>query len=153
MRLVEFRDGFRVLGHPAHAVLVHVPLALWVLVFPLELAAWALAWTEGWRLAFLANVVALAAAVPAMAAGLADFVALARRDDAPAERTAARHLYVMLGAAAMFGTEALARGAAPPAASPILNLGLALGALALLAWGGWLGGKLVFHHGVGRSAR
>src|SRR5690606_12551127 len=107
MRLLEFRSGLRVLGHPLHALLVHFPLAFWALVFPLQLAALALGWDTGWRLALWANLLALAAALPTMIAGLVDLAAPGHVEGAAATRTANRHMYVMLSAATCFVAEAL----------------------------------------------
>lgn len=151
MRLLDFRSGLRVLGHPAHTLLVHFPLAFWSLVFPLEVLGLSLGWDTGWRLAFWANLAGLATALPAMGSGLIDLVAPGHVAGAGAARTANRHLYVMLSAATCFVAEVLVRGgSAPPVATAaFLNLGLSLAGLLLLVWGGWLGGELVFGHGVG----
>lgn len=149
-RFLSFRGGLRVAGHPLHAMLVHFPLALWLLVFPLELSALA-GWAPGWAFSFWVNALALAFAVPTVGAGWVDFAAIR---DADASRTANRHLYVMLSAGAVFAAAALLRGGPrPPSGSPLLSLGLSLSGALLLTWGGWLGGKLVFHHGVGADSK
>jgi hypothetical protein len=58
----------------------------------------------------------------------------------------------MLGAAAFFGGELCFH---PPDAAFVrprafVNLGMTLLGTAVLLWGAWLGGELVFRHGAGR---
>jgi uncharacterized membrane protein len=149
---LAYRHGsLRAFGHPAHVLLIHFPLGLWPLVFPLELAGWLGGWEAAWRLAFWANAAAALMAVPAAATGLIDFAGLKR--GRAAERTAYLHMAAMLGAAACFGGELCFHppGAAIPAPRAFVNLGMTLLGSAALLWGGWLGGELVFRHGAGRS--
>jgi uncharacterized membrane protein len=154
---LAYRNGsLRAFGHPLHVMLVHFPLGLWPLVFPLELAGF-LGWETGWRIAFWANAAAVLAALPTAATGLADMLGLKRGP--AAERTANLHMVAMLGAAALFGGELCfhphgatnaAPGAAIPAPGAFVNLGMTLLGTAVLLWGAWLGGELVFRHGAGR---
>jgi uncharacterized membrane protein len=143
--------GLRAFGHPLHAMLVHLPLGLWALVFPLETAGLLGGWEVCWRLAFLANAGGLIGSVPAALAGAADLAALDGKGK-PAS-LGLLHMGAMGAAASLFGLELLLRGGMEPVALPmaIANLGLSLGASLLLAWGGWLGGEMVFRHGVGAS--
>ncbi len=148
-------EGLRLLGHPAHPALVHVPLGLW-----LTSAAWdtLAVWRGGhlpWQISFDCLVAGLVMAAPAAVAGLADLLALAGGREG-GEREAAMdtgvlHLMVMLGAASCFGGSVLARGgAAPPVGDRALwALVLSGAGVALLLWGGWLGGELVYRHGAG----
>jgi uncharacterized membrane protein len=147
MPFLDFRSGLRVAGHPLHSMLVHFPLALWFLVFPLEAAAVWVGWGPGWRLAFWVNLLALLCAVPTALAGLLDFLKIG---EARASAAGNRHLYVMVTVVAVFAGEAFFHGRVPPEGSrAFLNLGLSLGGALLLTWGSWLGGELVFRHGVG----
>ena len=159
-RIVDFRNGWRVGGHPLHVLLIHFPLALWSLVFPLEVAAWFFPWEEGWRLAYLANAAGSLASLPALVAGLPDLLALSDRPEASA--LANRHMLVMLGAATAFSFDLYwrwgafrlrAAGAGVPegGGEVIIIMGLSLAGLLLLTWGGWMGGELVFRHGAGQS--
>jgi uncharacterized membrane protein len=142
--------ALRIAGHPAHAMLVHFPLAFWAAVFPLEAAGAFLGWDAGWRLAFWVNALAIAFAVPTAGAGLIDFVGL--RGTAAAE-TAGRHLMVMLTALAAFFADLLMGlgRSTPDGGAAWVRLALTLGGALLLLWGGWLGGELVFRHGAGRK--
>lgn len=81
--------------------------------------------------------------------GLVVFVGLSAGD--PAGGVATCHLVVMLSAATPFLGSLLAQGSPAAPVGPRLFLTLALSVLgvALLLFGGWLGGELVFRYGVG----
>lgn len=145
-KLIEFRDGLKALGHPVHAALVHFPMGLLLVVFPLELAGW-LGWGNGWTLAFWASAGGLAAALPTALTGLPDLVALGKRPAASAVGN--RHMTVVLAAVSVFGLEIFLRGGPGPAegSGAFVNLSLSASGTALLAWGGWLGAELVHGHG------
>lgn len=148
---IAYKDGsLRAFGHPVHVLLVHFPLGLWPLVFPLELAG-SFGWSLGWRLAFWINAFAVLMALPTAVTGLIDMAGLKRGP--AAERTANLHMIAMLSAATLFGGELCFH---PPSAALALprafvNLGLTLLGTACVSWGGWLGGELIFRHGAGRS--
>jgi len=147
---IEFRGGLKLAGHPLHTVLVHFPIAFLSAV-PLLQAAGLLGWGWGWVLAFFAQVIGLATALPAAATGLFDLAGLA---DRPAPVSLAnRHMLVMLGAVAFAGGGLYLQGGpeAVRGGTAFATLGLSSCGLALLIWGGWLGGELVFRHGVGQE--
>ncbi|MGH9461902.1 MAG: DUF2231 domain-containing protein [Vicinamibacteria bacterium] len=142
------KQGLRVLGHPVHVALVHFPIALlsvgplWDLVAIWLGAAW-------WRFGFWTLTLGLAASLPTAASGLLDYMTLDRKD---AERTAERHLYVILAALGSFGMALVVRGGIVPASPGAQFATLALevvGVLTLTA-GAWLGGELVLRYGIGR---
>jgi uncharacterized membrane protein len=141
--------GVRLFGHPVHAMLSHFPLALFGTSPLWEAIGLATGQAIWWQLAFWNVALGVAAAVPTAAAGLVDYASLGANN--PAERTATTHMLVMLGVVTCFGCSliwlrpsAVPTGAAALLAAACDGLGL-LG----LAWGGWLGGELVFKHGVG----
>jgi uncharacterized membrane protein len=87
--------------------------------------------------------------VVAASAGFLDYLALGAT--APrAVRTATAHLAVMLSVTCIAAIDLVYRGAEPPTGAGLV---LHVAALVLVAGGlgagGWLGGHLVFHHGVG----
>ena len=141
--------GLRVLGHPVHPALSDFPLVLLLLWVALDAAALvagsALLWMLG-RWALIAGVVA---AVLAASAGFVDYLAVGTTVPR-AVRTATTHLAVMLTVTCVAAIDLVYRGAAAPTG---IGLVLHVAALALVACGlgigGWLGGHLVFHHGVG----
>lgn len=141
--------GLRLGGHPLHPLLVHFPIALWASVSLWDLLALVRGDSLWWAMAFWSLIAGLVLAVPAALAGLADFVALGPSH--PADRIANLHLATMLGAAGLYGLSAFARDGPGVLAGADRTLALvtALGGLALVAVGGWLGGQLVYRFGVG----
>ncbi|MFL6215399.1 MAG: DUF2231 domain-containing protein [Blastocatellia bacterium] len=141
--------GLRAFGHPLHAVLSDFPVALlgtsllWdaLGVWRGEAVWWAISF---WNMA-LGLVIALVAAM----AGAVDYAAIKERDRAL--KLATTHMVVMLLAVSLYAASLLARGGPlPPAgATRIVALILESAGLILLVVGGWCGGHLVFHHGVG----
>lgn len=150
-------EGLRLLGHPAHAVMVHLPLGLWV-----ASAAWDALALLGVgagsgaafsQVAFWTIVGGLVAAAPAAVTGFLDFLAIGKNDERAGD-LGVYHLVTMLSAAAAYGGSLLARGGPSPAEGARLGwaLGLAGTGLLLLVVGGWLGAELVYRHGIGSAA-
>lgn len=148
---VHGTGGARFLGHPLHPMLTAFPLAFWIggtfwdlfaLWRPELLWAQLAAWTVG------AGVVT---ALPAMATGAWDLVRLP--GDHPGERLAWWHGGSMAVAWCLFlvslllRRDVLAGGPAPDV--PWLATVLSVTGVALTGLGGWLGGELVFGHGIG----
>jgi uncharacterized membrane protein len=148
--------GLRLLGHPVHPMLVHLPMGLllaaplWDLLGLVSPVSRTVAAAVGdWTLA-VGCLGGLAAAV----AGMVDFAALPAEH--PAGRAANLHLYFVLGALGVFGASVLTRhghgmAAATPAASAAV-LALDLGGSLLLVAGGFFGAEMVYRHGVGRES-
>lgn len=134
--------------HPLHPALVHFPVACWSLAVAADFASLhfgAAAWA--WSGGLLA--VGCAMAVVAMLAGLLE---LARVPEGVAMRDAYLHMSAMLVALLLFATSLLLRlDHLKPLAPNIASLLLDTGGFLALAVGGWLGGKLVYGHGVGRG--
>lgn len=137
------------LGHPIHPALTDFPLALLpaALVFD-AVGAWIdpRAFTAGY-LCVLAGVVMSA---PTAVSGLLDLVAIPKQEEEAAD-LAIWHLCAALTGVGLFVGSLVARPrlAAPMGSGVWVVLALELaGTLALLG-AGWLGGHLVFHHGLG----
>lgn len=145
--------GLRVFGHPLHAVLSDVPVGLlgtslvWdaVGVFSGE-PLW-------WAISFWSIALGLAAAGAAATAGFIDYAAIPQDD--PAQATATRHMLFVLASLAPYAASLAVRGgSAPPSSGATVGVLLLEGfGLLLLSIGGWHGGHLVFHHGVGRETK
>jgi len=134
-------------GHPIHPALVHFPFGLLFSSVLVDLAHWAGLWPEA-RFAAWLMAGGLATALLAMAAGLYDF----RRLTDVQVPYALQHTLAMatawLGfAVALYLRRGVLAGAAEP---PTASVVLALASAVVLAWGGWLGGELVYRHGAGR---
>lgn len=140
----------RIFGHPAHAALVHVPIAL-CSVSPLwdVIGLWTseALWT---RFAYWSLLFGLIGSVPAIATGFLDFVRLPPHENI--EAMAFRHLVIMFVALALFVVGLMIRGGVLPV-SPTrhwIHLGFAAVGTGALFAGAWYGGELVFRYGVGR---
>lgn len=141
----------RLLGHPVHPPLVHLPLGL-LSVVPVWDALSALGVGGPWStLAFGCLAAGLLFSLPAMAAGFLDYAALEPED--PAEAVACRHMLAMLAAAGLFAASGAVRrgGGVLEPRRFFWAAGLALAGAGVMALGGWLGGELVYRLGAGRS--
>lgn len=141
--------GLRVFGHPLHAALSHVPMGL-LLTAPLwdAVGVWR-GETIWWAVSYWGVAAGLAAACIAACAGAVDYAAIEEGD--PALDTGGRHLTFVLAALLPYVVGMFARGGPEgPKGRAVLAVLLLDGAGALLlSAGGWYGGHLVFHHGVG----
>src|SRR5262249_15176062 len=145
--------GLRVLGHPVHAALSDFPLVLLLLWVALDGTALVVGSPLLWMLGRWALIAGVAAAVLAASAGFMDYLAVASTVPR-AVRTASVHLAVMLSVTCIAAIDLVYRGMDPPmGAGRVLHV-VALVLVAFgLGMGGWLGGHLVFHHGVGVEPR
>jgi uncharacterized membrane protein len=143
---------YRAMGHPLHVPLTHFPLALWTIAFLGDLVY---AWTGNsfwWTFAFWNIVGGLSIGSLTLLTGFYDFLFIPD-DKAAAGKTAVWHMTVMLTAACLFGVSLFFhRGDEPPAHFQlILALVFSGSGTLMLQLGGWLGGQLVYHHGIGND--
>ncbi len=132
--------------HPLHAALVHFPIACWTLAVAADVASLWLG-ESAWRWSGGLLAVGCAIALAAVPAGLME---LSRVAEGAAMRDAYLHMMAMLLAFMLFSGRLLLRlDQLQPLAPNTVSLLLDLGGFAALAMGGWLGGRLVYHHGVG----
>lgn len=134
--------------HPLHPAVVHFPVACWSLATASDFASlWFGETAWQWSAGLLA--VGCGMAVPALIAGLIELV---RVPEGPALRDAYLHMAAMLAAFALYTARLVLR---QEALQPLPPDGLALvldaAGFIALAIGGWLGGRLVYGHGVGRD--
>jgi uncharacterized membrane protein len=143
--------GLRWFGHPLHAVLSDFPVALLgtsLLWDALGLWRGAAVW---WAISFWDIALGLVIALAAAGAGAVDYAAI--NEGEQVVKLATTHMMLMLLATGMYVASLLVRGGPlPPAGvNRIIVLSLESLGLILLMAGGWCGGHLVFHHGVGRD--
>lgn len=136
----------RLFGHPVHPMLVHFPIAFWSLGTAcdgLALLGLHAAWPQAW----LFISIGLAAAVPAMIAGVFDFAGL----ETDAVPVAMHHLMLMGTAWTLYLAAFVTRsdGWAPIAQPEWLTIVLSMTGFALMAAGGRYGGHLVYRLGAG----
>ena len=135
-------------GHPLHPPLTDATIGAYTAATAFALLSvigvsernMATAW-------WLALVVGLAVTVPTALAGLADWLQIPR--GTALWTTATAHLTAMVSATVVFLLAAILghRGYADGEVTSI-GLALTLGAFLLLTVGGWLGGSIVFVHGM-----
>ena len=135
-------------GHPIHPPLTDATIGAYTVATVLAvLAAFGVA--EG-KLApawWIALVVGLVFNAPTSITGLLDWKEITR--GTPLKRTATTHLLVMVAAAALFGLAALlGYGGWSEGEIEALPLVLTLAGFATLTAGGWIGGSIVFAHGM-----
>jgi uncharacterized membrane protein len=135
-------------GHPLHPPLTDATIGMFVLATALAVigAAGAIEEPAG-KACWLAMIGGLAVAVPTAATGFADWLQLAW--GSPPWRTATLHLTAMLTAVTLFAVAAWLqhRGYEHGDVTTGGWLFSVLGLIALTT-GGWLGGSIVFVHGV-----
>lgn len=140
------RTPANIAGHPIHPMLVTLPIGLWVFSLLCDLIAAGGAAGEWRNVAFYTMAGGLAGALLAALPGLIDLVSL----PAAPKRTALAHMAINLTVVALFAVNLWLRAAGREGA---LTLGLSLLAVGLLVVSGWLGGKMVYLHGVAVSDR
>lgn len=136
------------MSHPLHPALVHFPIASWTLASAADFGAriWPLAWLSPAAAALLA--VGMLGGLAAAAAGL--YESLRVLPDDPATRTVYWHMGMALSAWCLYAASLLLRMEDGSLAdTPDLSLALDAAGLACLGLTGWLGGRLVYGHGVG----
>jgi uncharacterized membrane protein len=136
-------------NHPIHPMLVALPIGLWVFSFVCDLirvtgigsAVW-------WDVAYLTMAGGLVAALVAAVPGVVDMFAIS---DPKVGRIAWNHMVLNLVVIALFAVNLYWRtGAAPGGVFPVL---LSLAGVLVLGLSGWLGGEMVYVHGVGIRER
>ncbi len=139
----------RIVGHPLHPALVHFPLALWFIAILWDMVGWWQADPLWWRMGYWCLALGVVASLPAIVAGLLDYLALDPHD--PGINVATVHSMVMMSATAVFGASWVVRTQTGSTQAPSMwAFTLALIGAVLLAVGGWLGGTLVYRYGIGR---
>jgi uncharacterized membrane protein len=139
----------RWLGHPLHALLVHVPTALWPasLVFDL-LALLGVAGPAMVRTAFYAILLGLVVALLAVPAGLADWSDI--KPEKPARRLGLYHMLLNLLIWTLWAVNLAWRWQLPETAEAASLGAVLLSFLAngLLLISGYLGGRMVYDFGI-----
>lgn len=130
--------------HPIHPLLVPLPIGLWVFSLVSDIAYRVISregvWDEVALYTMVGGVVgALLAAIP----GFIDFLSLS---GGRVRRLALTHMVLNLTVVALYVVNLWFRMTSPPGGeTPFL---LSIVAILMLSVSGWLGGELVFRHGV-----
>jgi nitrite reductase/ring-hydroxylating ferredoxin subunit/uncharacterized membrane protein len=149
----EFLQG-KPLGHPLHPILVHIPIAAFLLSFILDVCDRGSGTTGVRTNTVLADMAmylmglgvagALLAAVP----GLADYSTI--RHDHPAKSVARMHLWVNVGVIVLYAINFLLRWRSRDhLGDPVVSFLMSLVGIGALSFSGYLGGVLVYDDGIG----
>jgi nitrite reductase/ring-hydroxylating ferredoxin subunit/uncharacterized membrane protein len=137
----------KLLGHPLHVILVHLPIGLFLLSFIFDIATLTNL-TAGARAAYMTMAFAVLTAVLAAIPGVVDYSSIRR--DHPARRVAVYHMLLNLAAVVLYivNLAVRARNLDPPTL-PIGAFVISLIGVAMLSLSGYLGGVMVYDHGIG----
>jgi uncharacterized membrane protein len=138
--------------HPLHAAFVHFPLALLGTSLAFDGTAMFRGTSVFWAVSFWNIALGLALSLITAATGLFDSARAPLSSAASA--TVTRHMIAVSSGLSCYGLALFARGGAsvPTGKALVATLALEVLGFALLALGGWLGGELVYRHGVGRAS-
>jgi uncharacterized membrane protein len=134
------------MSHPIHPALVHFPIACWTLATFCDFAG--LFTAAAWHIAAVFLVAGTLLAIPAMLAGMLELASVG--EDSQVTAIARRHVGAAVIAFSMYAIT-LARRAGPEgvAIPSWTDLILSAGGFLTLVLTAWLGGSLVYTHGVG----
>jgi uncharacterized membrane protein len=133
--------------HPLHPALVHFPIACWSLATAGDVAG--LWWGRpAWMLAGVLLVVGVVTALAAMATGMIELSKVG--DDHPAIGDLNRHMLLAMAAWSLYAASLFLRLQGAALLRPdAIALGLSVAGFICLCGTGWLGGTLVYGHGLG----
>ena len=125
--------------HPIHPMLVDLPISLWVFSVVADLVFWSGFGGAAWKVVALYSIGGgVVAALVAAVAGFVDFLSIT-----------VRRVKRALLATAVFAVSFALRLGTPLGTLPVV---VSIGGLFVLGAAGWLGGELVFVHGMGVEA-
>ena len=135
-------------GHPVHPMLVPLAIGLWIFSLVSDLI-YRFGWgAEVWDA--VAFYTLAGGVVGALLAAVPGFIDLLSLPPGKVKKIAVAHMAINLGAVVLFAVNfGLRLNAEPGAPVPIL---LSVVGVALIGVSGWLGGELVYTHGVGVGA-
>jgi uncharacterized membrane protein len=135
----------RIAGHPVHPMLVTIPIGLWVFALVSDLLHRFGARGQSWdSVALYCTGGGVVGAVFAAIPGLIDLISLT---DAKIKKLGLAHMAVNLLAVLTFSLSFVLR--LGPERGGSVPLWLSVVGVALIGVSGWLGGEMVYVHGVG----
>ncbi len=139
--------GLRLGGVPLHPALVHFPVAAWTVALLADAGFLVAGQAVFWSVAYWALAAGALLGLLAMGAGFTDFLLLDRAN--PALDKVQTHMLLMGGAWSVFVLALVLRTRQAPPDMPWWLASITLLGFLLLTVGGHLGGRLVYHHGIG----
>ena len=146
----QMRARVTVFGHPLHAILTDLPIGCFTLAFLWNIVA-LLANRQPWyAMTFWALLTGIVLVIPTALVGLMDYTKVMERKH-PGRTTATLHLIANVSATIFFLLSLILRGGPGTLGGPARagTFVLALVGIGILSVGGYLGGHLVYHHGIG----
>ena len=145
------RSKVQIQGHPLHPALIAFPVAFLYGGLLFDAAGWAGGWPSAWVTGGYLSLAALASGLVAAVPGLLDYLYVVPPDSS-AKKRATWHMAVNVTALAAFAAGWLFRDGESwrPGAGTLL---LEAAGVALITWGGWLGGTLVYRNQIGVDHR
>ena len=138
------RTPASIAGHPIHPMLVSIPIGLWIFSLVCDLVVASGSTNEAWRVVALYTLIGGIAG--ALLAALPGFVDLLSLPDGP-RRTALIHMGINLTVVALYAVNLWLR------LDGTMLVWLSVLGIGLLVVSGWLGGKMVYEHGVAVDGR
>jgi uncharacterized membrane protein len=146
--LKELLEG-RLLGHPLHPMLVHFPAALFPTSLLFDLFSLGSGLGPFVKMAFYTMAVGMVAAIIAAVTGAVDYFTKLV-PGTPAFRVGTLHALLNVGILLLYGFNlGLRVGALEAPRTPVGPLLLSAVGVAVLTVGNYLGGRLIYHFGVG----
>lgn len=137
------RTPASIAGHPIHPMLVPIPIGLWIFSLVCDLIHAGGSTNPAWTTVALYTMGGgIAGALLAALPGLVDLLSL---PPGP-RRTALAHMAINLTVVALYAVNFWLRQRSPE--SPGALVWLSVLAIGLLVISGWLGGKMVYEHGI-----
>ena len=128
--------------HPIHPMLVTIPIGLWIFSLVCDLVYVLGFGGQDWRtVAFYTMCGGIVGALIAAVPGVIDMLSLS----VPIRRIAVMHMAINLTVVALYVVNVWLRVRGQDAGAPVW---LSAIAVAMLGVSGWLGGKMVYEHGV-----
>lgn len=146
----EMRASVTVAGHPLHAILTDFPIAAFTLSVVWNVIAIIVNDQPWYAMTFWTMFAGLIMVIPTALIGFMDYMKV-QRTRHPGAQTAMIHMIVNVSATALFFFSLLFRGG--PGYLTFwprwITFAIAVWGFSLLALGAFLGGRLVYHHGIG----
>jgi uncharacterized membrane protein len=146
---LNMRSSAHIGKHPIHPMLIVFPIALFIAAFVFDLVYLSTRNPLWYRIAYYNILLGVISALLAAVAGFVDYFTLPMSDKA--RSTATTHMLLNLLVVVLFVINLIIRYDDAVLAGSRLTWMIILDvvAVALLSYAGWLGGELVYRHGLG----
>ncbi|BBL35752.1 hypothetical protein Nstercoris_02028 [Nitrosomonas stercoris] len=137
--------------HPIHPLLVHFPVATWVIATFCDIASF---FRTDELMSQVAGVLLVIGVVTALLAMVAGLMELAKIDQqSPAMKVANQHMLLMMVSWSLYAVSLFMRLEGTQLVQPgLVAIILSIAGLFVLCVAGWFGGRLVYEYGVGSYA-